>query len=119
MTWACCATGACTASSVGCGPGAGPLRLRNIPAYLHLRARAAAAGGVEAVVGQPDGHAPLLVGTDQISFVDIDDTMKAIYGYAKQGAGYGYNGVKELNALFGTVTTPTGAPVPLTRPVPE
>jgi len=45
--------------------------------------------------------------------------MKAIYGYAKQGAGYGYNGVKELNALFGTVTTPTGAPVPLTRPVPE
>jgi len=82
-------------------------------------ARAAAAGGVEAVVGQPDGHAPLLVGTDQISFVDIDDTMKAIYGYAKQGAGYGYNGVKELNALFGTVTTPTGAPVPLTRPVPE
>jgi len=65
------------------------------------------------------GHAPLLVGTDQISFVDIDDTMKAIYGYAKQGAGYGYNGVKELNALFGTVTTPTGAPVPLTRPVPE
>jgi len=57
------------------------------------------------------GHAPLLVGTDQISFVDIDDTMKATYGYAKQGAGYGYNGVKGLNALLGTVTTPTGAPL--------
>jgi len=57
------------------------------------------------------GHAPLLVGADQVSFVDIDDTMKAIYGYAKQGAGYGYNGVKELNALLGTVTTPTGAPL--------
>jgi hypothetical protein len=57
------------------------------------------------------GHAPLLVGADAISFLDIDDTMKATYGYAKQGAGYGYNGVKGLNALLGTVTTPTGAPL--------
>jgi hypothetical protein len=57
------------------------------------------------------GHAPLLPGADQISFLDIDDTMKATYGYAKQGAGYGYNGVKGLNALLGTITTPTGAPL--------
>jgi len=57
------------------------------------------------------GHAPLMPGADQISFLDIDDTMKATYGYAKQGAGYGYNGVKGLNALLGTVTTPTGAPL--------
>ena len=57
------------------------------------------------------GHAPLLPGADQISFVDIDDTMKATYGYAKQGAGYGYNGVKGLNALLGTVTTATGTPL--------
>jgi len=57
------------------------------------------------------GHAPLLPGADQISFLDIDDTMKATYGYAKQGAGYGYNGVKGLNALLGTITTPNGAPL--------
>lgn len=57
------------------------------------------------------GHAPLLPGADQISFVDIDDTMKATYGYAKQGAGYGYNKVKGLNALLATVTTPMGAPL--------
>jgi len=57
------------------------------------------------------GHAPLLPGADQISFLDIDDTMKATYGYAKQGAGYGYNGVKGLNALLGTITTPTRAPL--------
>jgi len=57
------------------------------------------------------GHAPLLPGADQISFLDIDDTMKATYGYAKQGAGYGYNGVKGLNALLGTITTPAGAPL--------
>ncbi len=57
------------------------------------------------------GHAPLLPGAEQISFLDIDDTMKATYGYAKQGAGYGYNGVKGLNALLGTITTPAGAPL--------
>jgi len=57
------------------------------------------------------GRAPLLPGADQVSFLDIDDTMKATYGYAKQGAGYGYNGVKGLNALLGTITTPTGAPL--------
>ena len=57
------------------------------------------------------GHAPLLPGADQISFLDIDDTMKATYGYAKQGAGYGYNGVKGLKALLGTITTPAGAPL--------
>jgi hypothetical protein len=37
--------------------------------------------------------------------------VKATYGYAKQGAGYGYSKVKGLNALIGTVSTPTSAPV--------
>ena len=37
--------------------------------------------------------------------------MKATYGYAKQGAGYGYSGVKGLNALIATVSTPLSAPV--------
>jgi hypothetical protein len=33
---------------------------------------------------------PLLSAADQIAFLDIDDTIRATYGYAKQGAGYGY-----------------------------
>ena len=37
--------------------------------------------------------------------------MTATYGYAKQGAGYGYSGVKGLNALLATVSTPLAAPV--------
>ncbi len=37
--------------------------------------------------------------------------MKATYGYAKQGAGYGYSGVKGLNALIATVSSPIAAPV--------
>jgi hypothetical protein len=54
---------------------------------------------------------PLLPGAGQIAYVDVDDTMKQTYGYTKQGAGYGYTGVKGLNALIATVSTPVSAPV--------
>lgn len=55
--------------------------------------------------------APITAGIDELALVDIDDTVKATYGYQKQGAGYGYPGVKGLNALIGTVTTNDTAPV--------
>jgi len=45
-----------------------------------------------------------------VSYLDIDDTIKATHGYTKQGAGYGYIGVKELNALIATVHVMTRAP---------
>ena len=56
-------------------------------------------------------NAPILPGADQGVYVDIDDTIKATHGYAKQGAGYGYTGVKGLNALLAIVSTPLSAPV--------
>ena len=56
-------------------------------------------------------QAPLLVGADQVAYLDIDDTIKATYGYQKQGAGYGYSKVKGLNALVGIASTPLSAPV--------
>ena len=34
----------------------------------------------------------LLPDAEQIAYLDIDDTIRATYGYAKQGAGYGYTG---------------------------
>jgi len=34
----------------------------------------------------------ILPGADQTCYLDIDDTIKATHGYAKQGAGYGYTG---------------------------
>ncbi len=43
--------------------------------------------------------------------VDLDDTIIEVHGYAKQGAGYGYSGIRGLNALIATVTTSDGAPV--------
>jgi hypothetical protein len=56
-------------------------------------------------------QAPLLPGAAELAYVDIDDTLKQTYGYAKQGAGRGYTGVKGLNALLAIVSTPTSAPV--------
>ena len=56
-------------------------------------------------------HAPLLPGVDKLAYIDIDDTIRQTYGYAKQGAGRGYSGVKGLNALIAILTTPGSAPV--------
>src|SRR5664280_308686 len=70
---------------------------------------------LDAVAGQQlaelSRRSPLLPGADRVAYVDIDDTVKATYGYAKQGAGYGYSGVKGLNALLRTVSSPLAAPV--------
>ena len=52
-------------------------------------------------------NTPILPGADQGAYLDIDDTIRATHGYAKQGAGYGYTGVKGLNALLAVVSTPT------------
>jgi len=57
---------------------------------------------------------PVLPGADVLAFVDVDvdvdvdDTVKATYGHAKQGAGYGYTGA---NALIATVSSPLAAPL--------
>ena len=57
-------------------------------------------------------HTPVLtgIGTERV-MVDIDDTIIEVHGYAKQGSGYGYSGVRGLNALLATVSTSQSAPV--------
>ncbi|HEX5252570.1 MAG TPA: IS1380 family transposase [Mycobacterium sp.] len=57
------------------------------------------------------GQAPLLPAEGDLVYVDVDDTVRQTYGYAKQAAGRGYTGVKGLNALIATVSTPASAPV--------
>jgi hypothetical protein len=49
---------------------------------------------------------PVLPGRDQIIYLDVDDTMRQTYGYAKAGAGRGYTGVKGINVLLATLSTP-------------
>jgi hypothetical protein len=63
------------------------------------------------LVARLAAHTRLLPDADQIAYLDIDDTVRATYGYSKQGAGYGYTGVKGLNALLATLSTPGAAPV--------
>jgi hypothetical protein len=57
------------------------------------------------------GDTPLLAGAGELAYIDIDDTVRATYGYAKQGAGRGYSGVKGLNALIAIVSTTSSSPV--------
>ena len=53
---------------------------------------------------------PVVAGVDDYALVDIDDTIIEVHGYGKQGSGYGYSGVRGLNALA-TLTTNQAAPV--------
>lgn len=50
-------------------------------------------------------------GIGGIAFVDLDDTVRQVHGYAKQAAAYGYTGVRGLNVQLAAVSTPTAAPV--------
>jgi len=56
-------------------------------------------------------QAPIIATDAEVTFLDIDDTVRSTFGYAKQGVGYGYSGVKGLNALLATVSSATTAPV--------
>src|SRR3954469_15068095 len=53
----------------------------------------------------------LTAGIAEYALLDLDDTIVEVSGYAKQGSGYGYSGVRGLNALLATVSTATAAPV--------
>ena len=53
----------------------------------------------------------LLTGTEAVAFIDVDDTIRQVHGYAKQGAAYGYSGVKGVNAQIAALSSPTCAPV--------
>lgn len=53
----------------------------------------------------------ILAGGGQVAFIDVDDTIGEVHGYAKQGAAFGYSGVRGLNAQLAAVSTPLTAPV--------
>ncbi len=59
-------------------------------------------------VRQLDAVTPLLPGASELAYLDIDDTVRATHGYAKQGAAIGYTGIKGLNALLGRLPATQG-----------
>jgi Transposase DDE domain group 1 len=76
--------------------------------FGHVRQLDSIAAGVLTGLAR---HTPLLTGADQVAYLDVDDTVREVHGYAKQGAGFGYSGVRGLNALLATISTPLAAPV--------
>ncbi|WP_165984075.1 IS1380 family transposase [Streptomyces sp. YIM 98790] len=55
---------------------------------------------------------PLLPGSDQVAFIDVDSTHKRVFGPAKQGAQVGrFKGIRTLHPLLATVCTPIARPV--------
>jgi hypothetical protein len=63
-------------------------------------------------LGQLAAHAPLLPGSGEKAFIDVDSTHKRVYGRAKQGAEYGrFKGIRTLHPLLATICTPTSRPV--------
>ena len=54
-------------------------------------------------------------GDDEVVMVDLDDTIVEVHGHHKQGAAFGYSGVRGLNALLATASTETVAPVVLAQ----
>jgi Transposase DDE domain group 1 len=54
---------------------------------------------------------PLLPGFGSGCVIDIDDTVKPVFGAGKQGAEFGYTKVRGLNAQLATISTDSAAPV--------
>ena len=50
-------------------------------------------------------------GSRGIAFLDVDDTVREVHGYAKQAAGFGYTGLRGLNVQLATISSPSAAPV--------
>jgi len=76
--------------------------------FGHVRQLDAVAARVLTGLAQ---HSPIISSGEPIAYLDMDDTVRSTFGYAKQGAGFGYSGVRGLNALLATVSTASSAPV--------
>ncbi|MBB2892102.1 hypothetical protein FHU39_002086 [Flexivirga oryzae] len=62
------------------------------------------------LVATANGH-EAATGDHGYALLDVDDTIIEVHGHAKQGAGFGYSGVRGLNALLATSSRTGSAPV--------
>ena len=73
-------------------------------AFGHVRQLDAIAARFLTGLADRAGIVPPVAGHG-FTFVDLDDTIIGVHGYAKQGAGFSYSGVRGLNALLATAST--------------
>lgn len=82
--------------------------------FTHGHVQQLDAAGARVLAGLATRVPGLLAGadnTDGIAFVDVDDTIREVHGHAKQGAAFGYSGVRGLNLQLATISSPLAAPV--------
>lgn len=81
--------------------------------FTHGHVQQLDAAGAGLLAGLTRRVPGLLAGSGKrgIAFIDVDDTIREVHGYAKQGAAYGYSGIRGLNVQLAIVSTPISAPV--------
>ena len=67
---------------------------------------AVGAGLLTGLVGRVPGVIAGAASDQGLAFLDVDDTIREVHGYAKQGAGYGYTRVRGLNIQLAALSTP-------------
>lgn len=82
--------------------------------FTHGHARQLTSVAGEALVRLSRRVPSLLPGVEGLAFIDIDAKIKETYGHGKEGNGFAYNGVRGLNHLITTLSSPVCAPVILT-----
>jgi len=83
-------------------------------AFTHGHVQQLDAVGTRVLAGLAEQAPALIAGAEHaegLAFLDIDDTIREVHGYAKQGAAYGYSKVRGLNAQLAVLSTPLAAPV--------
>jgi hypothetical protein len=83
-------------------------------AFTHGHVQQLDAVGTRVLAGLTEQVPGLIVGAEHaegLAFLDVDDTIREVHGYAKQGAAYGYSKVRGLNAQLTVLSTPLAAPV--------
>ncbi len=79
--------------------------------FTHGHVQQVDAAAVSTLAGLTATVPTLLAGADGLALVDVDDTIREVHGYAKQGAAFGYTKVRGLNIALATLSTPIAAPV--------
>jgi hypothetical protein len=64
-----------------------------------------------ALIGLAEVVPGIVAGSGGVVMLDVDDTVKPVFGAAKRGAQHGYTHVKGLNAQLATISTASAAPV--------
>nr|WP_235681529.1 transposase [Tomitella gaofuii] len=82
--------------------------------FTHGHVRQLDAAGTRLLARLAD-RVPGLIGghddPDALAFIDVDDSVHQVHGYAKQAAGFGSTGVRGLNMQIAVTSTPVSAPV--------